>query len=38
MSIEGWNPLSLLPVAFFAVFIVLAVRAVRRARKRKSGD
>jgi preprotein translocase subunit YajC len=31
MKLEGWNPLALLPVAFFAVFIVLAVR---RARKR----
>lgn len=37
MSIEGWNPLAILPVAFFAVFIVLAVRAARRSRKRKAG-
>ena len=31
MSFKGWNPLALLPVAFIAAFIVLAVR---RARKR----
>ena len=35
MRLEGWNPLALLPVAFFAVFVVLAVRAVRRALNRE---
>jgi hypothetical protein len=37
MTLKGWNPLVLLPVAFFAAFIILAFRAVRRSRKRKFG-
>ena len=32
MSFKGWNPLALLPVAFIAVFIVLAVRRFRKRR------
>lgn len=38
MTLDGWNPLVLLPAAFFAAFIVLAVRAARRARKRNPRD
>jgi hypothetical protein len=34
MRLEGWNPLVLLPLGFFAAFVVLAVRARRRAHKR----
>lgn len=34
MKLEGWNPLALLPLGFFVAFVVLAVRAARRARKR----
>jgi hypothetical protein len=34
MSIKGWNPLALLPVAFIAVFIVLAVRRARTRKRR----
>ena len=32
MNFKGWNPLALLPVAFIAVFIVLAVRRVAETR------
>lgn len=39
MRLEGWTPLAILPIAFFAAFATLAVlTAVRRARKRKSVD
>lgn len=34
MTLQGWNPLVLLPVAFLAAFVVLAVRAVLRAKNR----
>lgn len=34
MTLQGWNPLVLLPAAFVAVFIVMTVRAVRRASQR----
>lgn len=37
MTLQGWNPLVLLPAAFVVVFIVMAARAVRRGRQRKSG-
>lgn len=35
MTVRGWNPLVLLPVAFIVVFVVWAAR---RARGRKSKD
>lgn len=38
MTVDGWNPLVLLPAAFFAAFILLAVRAFRRGRKRNPED
>jgi hypothetical protein len=38
MTLEGWNPLVLAPVVLFAAFVVLAVRAALRARKRKHVD
>ncbi len=30
MTIKGWNPLVLLPVTFFVVFVVWAVLRARR--------
>ncbi len=37
MTLDSWNPLAVIPVVLFTVFIVLAVRAALRARKRKHG-
>lgn len=30
MTVKGWNPLVLLPIAFFVVFIVWAAQRARR--------